>query len=168
MNRLVLVDAAGIRPTSRERSAIRRHFAYSKGDLQKMLIPKNVRHLRKFFGKIFYKAPWIPEFVYREMLEVKYWRYKSIKTQMVSYLGRRFLPLSRLREISHKTLVVWGRYDRLLLPSLGKRMARAIPHAKLVLVDKAGHAPMLERAVLFNRLLRRFFRPSSLAMKAQR
>ncbi len=156
VNKLVLVDAAGIQPTQREMQRIESNFAYSRGDLQQILIPKDAETLRIFFGKLFYKAPWIPGFVFQEMLQANYWRYKTIKQKMVQYLRHNHLRIERLAHIEHPTLVVWGTSDKLLVPSLGQRMARAIPHATWFPIAKAGHIPMMERPKQFNRRVRQF------------
>ncbi|MBU0515540.1 MAG: alpha/beta fold hydrolase [Proteobacteria bacterium] len=43
------------------------------------------------------------------------------------------------------TMIVWGRQDRLIPASLGRRLARDLPRSKLVELDHCGHAPQLER-----------------------
>jgi pimeloyl-ACP methyl ester carboxylesterase len=46
---------------------------------------------------------------------------------------------SRLRRITVPTLVIQGKRDKLATPSGGKAVARAIPGAKLMMVDGMGH-----------------------------
>jgi pimeloyl-ACP methyl ester carboxylesterase len=46
---------------------------------------------------------------------------------------------SRLKRITAPTLVIHGTVDRLIRPSGGKATARAIPGAKLLLIDGMGH-----------------------------
>ncbi|MFL5838932.1 MAG: alpha/beta fold hydrolase [Thermoleophilaceae bacterium] len=46
---------------------------------------------------------------------------------------------SRLRRITAPTLVIQGRNDKLATPSGGKGVARAIPGARLMMVDGMGH-----------------------------
>lgn len=63
----------------------------------------------------------------------------------------------RLEEIEVPTLIVWGRNDRVV-------PVRSAPHyrdfigenAELVIFDRCGHLPMLERPVRFNRLMADF------------
>jgi pimeloyl-ACP methyl ester carboxylesterase len=43
--------------------------------------------------------------------------------------------------IRQPTLCLWGRHDRLVPLSAGERLARAMPDARLVVVDDAGHGP---------------------------
>lgn len=43
------------------------------------------------------------------------------------------------------TLIMWGKQDRLLSPAGAPILAGVIPNAKVVLLDKTGHTPMIER-----------------------
>lgn len=50
----------------------------------------------------------------------------------------------RLRDISKPTLVVHGAEDKLIPPSNGRRLAELIPGARLQMLEKVGHMPMIE------------------------
>ncbi len=50
-------------------------------------------------------------------------------------------------------LLLWGRHDPLLPPSIGDRMARAIPGARLVFLEESGHLPMVEEPERFNQVV---------------
>jgi len=61
-------------------------------------------------------------------------------------LGRRIAQgytgnVALLSKIQAPTLILWGGKDRLLPPELGRRFARDIPGAKLVVFDGLGHVP---------------------------
>jgi 4,5:9,10-diseco-3-hydroxy-5,9,17-trioxoandrosta-1(10),2-diene-4-oate hydrolase len=47
--------------------------------------------------------------------------------------------------IGQRTLIVWGKGDRLLDPSWGPRFAALMPDARLELLEDCGHAPMIEK-----------------------
>jgi pimeloyl-ACP methyl ester carboxylesterase len=51
----------------------------------------------------------------------------------------------RLYRVKARTLVVWGAQDRLVDPAYGDDFAAAIPHARLELIDGAGHLLPLEQ-----------------------
>lgn len=51
----------------------------------------------------------------------------------------------RLGTIEVPTLVLWGRRDRIVPPKYGKRLARDLPNAQLIVFDHCGHAPHEER-----------------------
>ena len=55
--------------------------------------------------------------------------------------------MDRLREIRTPTLVVAGRYDFLFPPEHQAILADRLPNAKLVLIERAGHNPQMERPV---------------------
>jgi pimeloyl-ACP methyl ester carboxylesterase len=53
--------------------------------------------------------------------------------------------LPRLKTIDLPTLVIWGREDDLVPLRFGKRLARDLPNARLVVIDDCGHAPHRQR-----------------------
>jgi pimeloyl-ACP methyl ester carboxylesterase len=52
--------------------------------------------------------------------------------------------LGRLSSVHVPVLVVWGAADRIYPPEHGEAFAKAIPDARLVILDEAGHLPQLE------------------------
>jgi pimeloyl-ACP methyl ester carboxylesterase len=50
-----------------------------------------------------------------------------------------------LHRVDVPTLVLWGREDRIFSTAHAEGFARAIPTARIALVDKAGHLPHVER-----------------------
>lgn len=54
------------------------------------------------------------------------------------------------------TLLVWGREDGIIPPRQGEVLRDRMPDASLVVVDRAGHLPMVERPETMNRLVRDF------------
>lgn len=63
---------------------------------------------------------------------------------------------NELKKISLPTLVVCGKEDRITPPAQSQELAQGIPGARLVLIDDAGHFPMLEAPEAFNNELRQF------------
>ncbi len=63
-----------------------------------------------------------------------------------------------LQRIGQPTLLVWGRDDRLVGLAGSRRLVRAVPHARLAVLERCGHLPMLERPAEFNRILADFLR----------
>jgi pimeloyl-ACP methyl ester carboxylesterase len=48
------------------------------------------------------------------------------------------------RTIKHPTLLLWGRDDKVARLAFGERLARELPHARLVVLPRCGHIPMWE------------------------
>jgi pimeloyl-ACP methyl ester carboxylesterase len=59
-------------------------------------------------------------------------------------------------EIAAPTLLVWGADDRLVPVAHADEWQRLVPHARLEIVAKAGHVPMLEAPSAFAELLLQF------------
>jgi len=53
---------------------------------------------------------------------------------------------ARYKTITHPTLIVWGREDRITPVAIGERLVRDLPHARLVVYPRCGHFPMYEAA----------------------
>ncbi len=62
-------------------------------------------------------------------------------------------PLERLRQ---PTLLVWGRQDRLVPLGRSARLVRELPQARLTVLDRCGHVPMVEQPIAFNRAVAEF------------
>ena len=60
--------------------------------------------------------------------------------------------------ISAKTLLVWGREDRITPPDVAEVLHSGIPDARLEFIDACGHAPMMEQPTVFNRHTIEFLR----------
>jgi 4,5:9,10-diseco-3-hydroxy-5,9,17-trioxoandrosta-1(10),2-diene-4-oate hydrolase len=78
----------------------------------------------------------------------------------VDWRGLRAEALRGIRDSAHHigvpTLIVWGKQDR-VIPVHHARIARErIPNAELCIFDRCGHAPMIEKAGEFNRLVADF------------
>jgi pimeloyl-ACP methyl ester carboxylesterase len=63
-----------------------------------------------------------------------------------------------LHDLVQPTLLVWGREDRFVGLSGSRRLIREVPHARLAVIERCGHLPMLERPVEFNRVMADFLR----------
>jgi pimeloyl-ACP methyl ester carboxylesterase len=63
-----------------------------------------------------------------------------------------------LHGLVQPTLLVWGREDRFIALSGSRRLMREVPHARLAVIERCGHLPMLERPREFNRAMAEFLR----------
>lgn len=65
---------------------------------------------------------------------------------------------TRIGEIRHPTLILWGEEDRVFPLSVGEDLQRTIKGSALVRVPKAGHIPQWEQPDLTNRAMIEFLR----------
>jgi pimeloyl-ACP methyl ester carboxylesterase len=157
---LVLVDAAGIPPTRRERikvvSMLRladrmaplgcryRDRLITNPDLRRRALKFAVRDPDRLDPDLVATLlPVTPSPVFRAVLNA------AIRSWSVSWCNR-------LTELTLPTLVLWGSDDAQLPVRHGHEWVRLIPDAELTVVAQAGHLPMLEQPVVVNLVLRRF------------
>lgn len=62
----------------------------------------------------------------------------------------------KLGAIKQPTLIIWGREDGLTPLAMGERFKKEIGGAGLVVIDKCGHVPQLEKSAEFNAALMKF------------
>jgi len=63
-----------------------------------------------------------------------------------------------LSRIEAPTLILWGDRDSVTPLKIGKAIQNAIPRSELVVIERAGHAPMWDQPDIFNRILLDFLR----------
>jgi 2-hydroxy-6-oxonona-2,4-dienedioate hydrolase len=71
---------------------------------------------------------------------------------------RNLLGDGELASIKSETLVVWTTHNPTGAVAEGERIARVVPHARLAVIDDAGHWPQWEQAEQFNALIVDFLR----------
>ena len=62
----------------------------------------------------------------------------------------------KLKNIKVPTLLVWGIQDEVTPLWVGKKFHELLPNSELVVLDKCGHAPMMEHPETFNKKLESF------------
>ena len=71
----------------------------------------------------------------------------------------------KLDKIKQPTLLVWGREDLLTPLAMGERFKQDIKGSQLLIFDKCGHVPQMEKAAEFNSALLKFLSGENLAIK---
>ena len=66
---------------------------------------------------------------------------------------------TRINEITHPTLVLWGEEDRVFPIAVGEELHRTIKASRFIRILKAGHIPQWDRPDLVNQELITFIRP---------
>jgi pimeloyl-ACP methyl ester carboxylesterase len=159
VERLILVDASGYPPASFQAGqqvplGLRiAHMPVLRAVAQ-YLLPRGLveRSLRQLYGD---PAKVTPELV-------------DLYSDMARREGNREALARRMEQQAHHpdpallhrikapTLVLWGGKDRLQPPELGRRFARDIPNARLVVFDDLGHLPQEEAPQRTLAVLRQF------------
>jgi pimeloyl-ACP methyl ester carboxylesterase len=137
VERLVLVDAAGVRVPS---VPMGNPF---------MLPPAKVRELMFHDPTLPVATAILPDVPPPERLETVL-RGREAAARLLWNPAQQYRKLtSRLWRIGAPTLVVWGREDRVLPLAYAEAYARGIPGARLEILDRCGHLPPFERPERF-------------------
>ena len=64
-----------------------------------------------------------------------------------------------LNQISVPTLIIHGSHDSLVPVNWAQRAAARIPDSRLILIENAGHFPLIEKSKQFNQAVARFLSP---------
>jgi pimeloyl-ACP methyl ester carboxylesterase len=67
---------------------------------------------------------------------------------------------SRLHDIQHPTLIIWGAEDRVFPPGVGQQLQSTLPHASIQIIPEAGHMPQWEQPSQVNGLITKFLKNS--------
>jgi pimeloyl-ACP methyl ester carboxylesterase len=145
-DRLLLVDAAGVRPREGEITDIFLHGGEGSRRLSFFDV-KQVADYELLFGSKPTPEEREAHVINREAATRYCWK---------PYMHDPSLPslLERLRGLP--TLLLWGREDRIVPVEAGELYRRAIAGARLEIIDRCGHFPHLESPAEFMRIASAF------------
>ncbi len=169
VSHLVLVDTGGDSRWSQRNAAellASRGYSPEKTELVRRLFngefePRQMALILMRIGSAYYSRPSL-SLVARELIRGE-WRSKMRPEAMI-FGGRHLLKgwtvMDRLGEITAPTLIVAGRDDFIFPPEHQRELAAGIPHARLELIDRAGHNPHAEQPAPVMRAIRDFIASS--------
>lgn len=147
VDRLVLVDAAGFKI---EANVDPRMFNF--------LNPSTREDVRRILSMIYYNKAFTSDaavdllFARRIASGDGY----TIQRFIDSVVNGYDMLDGKLSALKHRTLIVWGREDLLTPIAMGERFKREIPNSELLVFEKCGHVPQLEKASEFNAAVLKF------------
>lgn len=137
IDRLILVDAVGIKVGDRETPDVLDLFNTSPAEV----------HRRTWHDA----AAWTPD--WDAMSDEELIAHHRNRESLCLYAWRPYMynpKLARwLRRIAVPTLVLWGAHDGIVAPSYGRAYAGLIPGARFEAIERAGHRPEMEQPETF-------------------
>ena len=152
LDRLVLVDGGSYSPAASS-------SPLAPVDAHRRQIQNGVTfdETREFFELMFYDKGLLTNKLLEESLVMRLRSAYSIgKMQEAFDRGLGSVTEEEAGKIKARTLIVWGKYDRLLDPAIADRLHATVPGSQKVIIDNAGHLPQLERFSEFNSVVRNF------------
>jgi len=129
---------------------------FGSSDIEDLLIPKNVRDLKKVANFCFYRMPWLPSFIYKDLLQtVERNREQKAELLHATVIGSK--SLQALPSVNQDVLIVWGHKDRIFRLEQAYVLQRHIGEkGKLVVIKECGHVLPLEKPSQLNQHLLEF------------
>ena len=146
--RIVLVDAVGIKPTEGEIADI---FIISPEQVAEMLFfdPKQVPEYDKVYGRDLTPEEQEIQTRNREMAVRLCWKPYMFDPRLPGLLKRVKVP----------SLIVWGRQDALVPLNCGELYHQALPGSTLRVLENCGHIPQMEKPKEFSDIVIEFLVP---------
>jgi pimeloyl-ACP methyl ester carboxylesterase len=112
--------------------------------------------VRKKTELTFYDPKLVTDELINEVMEITTNRLKVIKIIALAKSAIRNNLGEELNQIKQPTCLIWGNNDNITPPFVGEEFNKLIPNSELHLIDKCGHAPMMEVPEEFNAILTAF------------
>jgi len=116
----------------------------------------NYEYIKQKTKDTFYDPAIATKELVDELFEAVNDRNKAIRIIITAKSAIRHNLADKLDRIKCPTLLVWGKQDGVTPLFVGEKFNELITTSKLVVVDKCGHAPMMERPDDFNKILSKF------------
>ncbi len=113
-------------------------------------------YIRKKTALTFYDPAMATDELVDEVFEITNNRLKVVKIIALAKSAIRNNLGDELKEIQQPTCLIWGNDDSITPPFVGEEFRKLIPNSELHLIDKCGHAPMMETPEQFNEILDAF------------
>lgn len=112
--------------------------------------------IRNKINLTFYDKDTVTEEMVEEVYGITSDRIKCLKMVKTAKSAIRHNVGGQLGDIKIPSLLVWGKQDTITPPMVAEEFHEKLSNSKLVLIDKCGHAPMLETPDEFNLALKEF------------
>jgi pimeloyl-ACP methyl ester carboxylesterase len=150
VEKLVLVDAAGLRPDT----ALR----VPSGGMKPLSIP----NVHWFFDLIAANQDWATMDLGPEAFErhVQNGDSYTIASSVAEMITCKEFEDQKLGKVRAPTLIIWGSNDALMPLPFAEKFHRGIAGSELVVLEGGGHIPMVGKSAEFNAAVRKFLSPS--------
>ncbi len=109
--------------------------------------------LRDKIAITFYDPKWVTDELVDECHEAVNNRNKVIRILSIAKSAIRHNMAKEIAKMKFPVCLIWGKNDHITPPHVANEFHRLIPHSDLYWIDKCGHAPMMEHAEEFNKIL---------------
>lgn len=113
-------------------------------------------YIKRKTGETFYDPEVATKELVDEVFDIVNDRNKAIRIIYTARSALKHNLADKLHQLKMPTLLIWGKQDTITPPFVGEKFQELITNAELHLVDKCGHAPMMELPEEYNRIFGAF------------
>jgi len=153
VSRLVIVDAKGFSPLMKGLRTLP-----VLGSPLYLFMFNSREILKRYVESMLYDKRMLKEeLIDREWARIKDPSYRSSLSRNAKYLSTVDPGLPEmLKSIKARTLIIWGKEDALMPPEDAYKFKECIPQSDVLVFERCGHVPVIERNEEFNRALLTF------------
>lgn len=116
----------------------------------------NYQFIKEKTEATFYNPETASKELVDEVFDIVNDRNKAIRVVMTAKSAIRHNVENQLHKITIPTLLIWGQDDTVTPIFVGEKFHELLPDSRLIVVEKCGHAPMMEYPADFNQHLEGF------------
>ncbi len=156
VEKLIIVDSPGGVYSDTDYKEMLKRF--NKESIQDIIVPRNADDIPLIMQIAYYSPPPMPGFVRKDIYKHMFTDQVEEKISMLKDIVGNMTVLTGMKhQIKQPTLILWGKYDTLFPVDLAERLKTKIGNnTKLEVIDKAAHAPNMERPGIFNNFVLTF------------
>ncbi len=154
VRRAVIVDSPGTAYTDADYAALLDRFGLD--ELGPLLVPSDEASVKTLMELAYHRPPAVPRSIREQVVRDLYGTHREEKVALLeTVVGQMDELRLRARDLNVPTLLIWGDEDPVFPLLIGRRLQKR-SGARLHVIENGRHAPNLEHAAEFNRVLLEF------------
>lgn len=130
--------------------------AFGSSNIKDFLLPNDAGELKRAMNLTFYKMPWIPGILYKDLLQTMGGN-KEQRAELSDAVVIGTKESQPLPRVNQEVLLVWGEKDLIFPLEEAYFLQRHIGEkAKVVVINECGHVPSLEKPTELNEIMLKF------------
>lgn len=113
-------------------------------------------YIKRKTAETFYDPEMATDELVDEVYEIVNNREKAIRVVFIAKSAVRHNLKDEIHKITIPVNLIWGATDSITPPFVGEEFHKLLPNSELTILDKCGHAPMMEVPQAFNENMERF------------
>ena len=156
VRRAVIVDSPGTAYTDDDYAALLQRFDLE--ELGPLLVPPDAAAVKTLMQLAYHRPPAVPKAIRQQVVDELYATHRDEKVALLeTVVGQMDELRSRARDLDVPTLLIWGDQDPVFPLEIAHRLQQRTG-AELHVIKNGRHAPNLEHAAEFNRVMLEFLR----------